>query len=170
MDDSETPHVFTLKVPADFSTVTDDDLTDLETQAREAAKPLLPRAKADAVEPLDDEGRQTLRQLADVVTKVKTERTRRVAAHAAATADAKADADAAAAFANDPPSRRDSEPARSSTANWRSGESLSEMVKSAPLLRCNSITGVRMNCPLAPSRGYRPNALLAAVATSSRLS
>lgn len=93
--------MFTLKVPADFSTVTDDDLTELETQAREAAKPLLPRAKADSTEPLDDEGRSTLRELADVVTKVKTERTRRIKAHAAATADAKADADAASVFATE---------------------------------------------------------------------
>jgi len=94
--------VFTLKVPADFSTVTDEDLTELEAQAREAAKPLLPRAKPESTEPLDDEGRSTLRKLADVVTKVKTERTRRVAAHAAATADAKADTDAAEVFASDP--------------------------------------------------------------------
>lgn len=103
----ETHYVFTLKVPADFSTVTDEDLTELESQAREAAKPLLPRAKADSTEPLDDEGRQTLRQLADVVTKVKTERTRRVAAHAAATAAAKADADAVNAFASDGPAGDD---------------------------------------------------------------
>lgn len=98
----ETAHVFTLKVPTDFSTVTDDDLAQLEAQAREAAKPLLPRAKADnTTDPLTDEERGTLRELADVVTKVKTEKTKRIAAHAAATQDAKADADAAAVFAVD---------------------------------------------------------------------
>lgn len=92
-------YVFTLTVPTDFSTVTDEDLTALETQAREAAKPLLPRAKADASEPLDEAERSTLRQLADVVTQVRAERTKRVAAHAAKTAEAKADTDAAAVFA-----------------------------------------------------------------------
>lgn len=93
--------MFTLKVPTDFSTVTDEDLTELESQAREAAKPLLPRATSTD-NPLDDEGRDTLRKLADVVTKVKGERTRRIQAHAAATAEAKADVAAADVFATDP--------------------------------------------------------------------
>lgn len=90
--------MFTLKVPADFSTVTDDDLAELETQAREAAKPLVPRAKSTD-NPLDETERDTLRKLADVVQKVTGEKTRRVAAHAAKTDEAKADADAAALFA-----------------------------------------------------------------------
>lgn len=90
--------MFTLQLPADFSTVTDEDLAELETQAREAAKPLLPRVK-DEANPLSEEERETLRRLADAVTKVKAEKTKRVTAHAAATADAKADADAAAVFA-----------------------------------------------------------------------
>jgi len=93
--------MFELKVPTDFSVVTDEDLTALETQAREAAAPLVKRhnsTDADKVE-LTTEERDTLRGLADVVSKVKGERTRRVAAHAASVADAKTAAEAASVFA-----------------------------------------------------------------------
>lgn len=127
----ETRDVFTLKVPADFSTVTDEDLTSLETQAREAATPLIPRTAADAADPLNPEERGTLRQLADVVNKIKTERTRRVAAHAAATQEAKADADAASVFAvEDGPAVTASTPPR-----------IADVAPGAP--RSGNTTGVR---------------------------
>jgi hypothetical protein len=90
--------VFTLTVPTDFAVVTDEDLTSLEEQARVAATPLMARTKADTDNPLNADERTTLRELAKVVTQVKDERTRRVAAHAASVQDAKSDADAIALF------------------------------------------------------------------------
>lgn len=90
--------MFTLTVPTDFAVVTDEDLTSLEEQARVAATPLMARTKADTDNPLNADERTTLRELAKVVTQVKDERTRRVAAHAASVQDAKSDADAIALF------------------------------------------------------------------------
>jgi hypothetical protein len=127
--------VFTLTVPSDFSTVTDDDLTALEAQAREAAKPLLPRAKTDnTTDPLDDDERKTLRQLAEVVTQVKGERTKRIAAHAAATDAAKKDADAVDVFATetqdpaDEPEKQDDKAGVTASGRTR----IADIAKGAP--------------------------------------
>ena len=95
--------MFTLTVPTDFSVVTDEDLTSLEAQAREAATPLLPRAKVGHDNPLTGDERETLRKLADVVTNVKTERTKRIGAASAKVEADKKDAEAAAVFAVDEP-------------------------------------------------------------------
>jgi hypothetical protein len=89
--------VFKLNVPTDFATVTDEDLSELDTQARTAAEPLLPRAKGEG-DPLTDEERTTLAELAKVVVGVRDERTKRIKAAAAASQAAKADSDAVAAF------------------------------------------------------------------------
>lgn len=91
-----------IQIPTDFATVTDPDLAALETQVREAAKPLVARAKGDG-EPLNEDELAGLKKLSEVVTKVRGEREYRIKT-AASTADA------LAVFATEPPADPAPEP------------------------------------------------------------
>lgn len=86
-----------IKVPTDFSTLSDADLLDLETRAYAAGKPLA--TKADADEPLTDEEIEALTRLGGVVTGVRDERTQRISKAANKTTATKG---AASAFATEP--------------------------------------------------------------------
>jgi hypothetical protein len=88
-----------INVPKDFSVVTDDDLSALEAQVREAAGPLVARAQGEG-DPLDKEETDTLVHLGDVVNKVKGERARRISEASAAAATTRKTADAVAVFAD----------------------------------------------------------------------
>jgi hypothetical protein len=96
-----------LIVPSDFSTLTDDELKGLDTQARTAAKPLLPRAQGEG-DPLTEDEAAGLRKLGDVVTRVRGERETRLATASTNAANGRKTADAVAAFAADAP--KDEEP------------------------------------------------------------
>lgn len=66
-----------LKIPTDFSTLSDADLADLETRAFAAGKPLAERAEAD--ETLSDDEAEALEKLSGVVKNVREERKGRLA-------------------------------------------------------------------------------------------
>jgi hypothetical protein len=91
-----------IQVPTDFATVTDEDLHALETQAREAAKPLVTRAKGEG-DALTDDEINSLEKLSGVVRSVRTERERRIKVAATSSQGAKRAEDAVAVFATDPP-------------------------------------------------------------------
>lgn len=91
-----------IQVPTDFSTVTDADLNSLETQVREAAAPLVPRANGEG-DPLTKDEADGLARLASVVTGVRGERERRIGEASAAAATARKTTEAVAVFATDAP-------------------------------------------------------------------
>jgi hypothetical protein len=88
-----------IQVPKDFSTLTDDALSDLETQVRTAAEPLIPRAQGDG-EPLTADESASLQKLATVVTGVAAERKRRIGEASAAATTTRKNTEAAVAFAS----------------------------------------------------------------------
>lgn len=91
-----------IQIPSDFATVTDEDLNALETQVREAAKPLVVRAKGEG-DPLTDEEITGLEKLSKVVTGVRDERAKRIKTAASGAVDTKRAADAVAVFSTEAP-------------------------------------------------------------------
>lgn len=89
----------TFTIPTDFSTLTGDQLTELSSQARTAATPLLERVNRG--EALDAPEIATLERLGQVVTDVAKERDKRVAQAANDTATATRQQAAAGVFAAD---------------------------------------------------------------------
>lgn len=88
-------------LPTDFSAVTDDQLTELENVARQAAGPLAERVGNG--EDLSDSEIETLERLSGVVTGVAAERDERVKTASASTANAARATRAAATFAGTTP-------------------------------------------------------------------
>lgn len=64
------------EIPTDFSSLTDERLDELEKDARSKGKPLAEKVNAD--EELTDDEQAGITKLAEVVTKAKTERERRI--------------------------------------------------------------------------------------------
>lgn len=85
-----------IQLPTDFSVITDDQLTELDQVAREAAVPLAERATTDE---FSDDDLGTLERLAQVVRGVAEEKGRRVADAASKTARTSRTARAAGVFA-----------------------------------------------------------------------
>lgn len=87
-------------LPTDFSAVTDEQLSELDSVARQAAGPLAERVGKG--EDLSDTEIETLERLSGVVEGVATERDERVKTASASTANAARASKAAASFANAP--------------------------------------------------------------------
>lgn len=86
------------QVPTDFTALTEDQLTELESQARAAAGPLVDRVSAGG-DPLTDEELSTLESLSQVVESVAGDRSRRVAEAASQSASGERAKAAASTFA-----------------------------------------------------------------------
>jgi hypothetical protein len=86
-----------IQVPTDFSVLTDDALSELDTTATEAAEPLL--AKVRSSEALQPDELDAFERLASVVDGVRGERAKRVTDAADASKTGKRASDAAAKFA-----------------------------------------------------------------------
>jgi hypothetical protein len=95
------PTPLILSIPTDFSVLSAEELDLLETQATEAAGPLL--EKTTSGESLTDAELATLEQLGSVVTQAADARSQKFAATVVDGAKTKRAADAAAAFANAKP-------------------------------------------------------------------
>ncbi len=87
-----------IQIPADFSTVTDDQLSELEGQARAAAGPLVEQVNAGD-EPLSTTELTALEKLSGVVASVRGERERRIAEASVQSANSSRASDLAATFA-----------------------------------------------------------------------
>jgi hypothetical protein len=99
----ETAPVFDhIQIPKDFATATDADLNSLETQVREAAAPLIPRAQGEG-DPLTPDEAAGLHRLSEVVSSVRTERERRIGEASATAASTRKTTEALAVFATDAP-------------------------------------------------------------------
>ncbi len=95
------PTPLILSIPTDFSVLSAEDLDALETQATEAAAPLI--QKTTQGEALTDAELASLEQLGGIVTQASEARNAKFAATVVENANAKRAADAAAVFANAKP-------------------------------------------------------------------
>lgn len=96
-----------IEFPTTFDTLTDERLTEVNDQAREAAAPLVARVKAG--EDLPDDDLATLERLSGVVSGVQAERAKRVSEAAVNSANTARKDAAVAAFASDDDEDEDDE-------------------------------------------------------------
>jgi hypothetical protein len=89
--------MFDFEIPTDFAALTDEQLSELDTQARTAAEPFVTRAQAG--ETLTGDDLRSLETLAGVVTNIRTQRDTRVAEAAVNAAGTTRSAAAVEAFA-----------------------------------------------------------------------
>jgi hypothetical protein len=138
-------------IPTDFSTLSDEALTELHGQATAAAKPLVDLVNAG--ERLDEGQLATLERLGEVVTQVASTREGRIATAAAATAGTQRAAAAAAVFAADESTDADEDEDDEDAAKKKAKKKADKDEEDASVQASAARPGVAAVAKHAPRRG-----------------